>query len=197
MAVFEDRLLPAAAAASAAIGATGPAWTTRRPSPTGCSSWPTTWSGLRGDLAHPMATYLHALADPLHRVLKVNFVYLIDLARWVGELPFETPSERRALLDVFDQVMSETEAMGMMASSRRQPPSPASSQQWPIPSRGERVYDPCVGSGATSWLPLGSRPSAAAWSNAVQVPLLEVAGIEINAQRLPDRADAHAAGGHR
>jgi type I restriction enzyme M protein len=64
--------------------------------------------GLRGDAANPVAAYLHALAAPLRRVLDVNFVYLDDLVRWVGELPFETPSERRGLLDVFDQVLAET-----------------------------------------------------------------------------------------
>lgn len=43
--------------------------------------------GLRGDAAHPVAAYLHALAEPLRRVLKVNFVYLRDFARWVADLP--------------------------------------------------------------------------------------------------------------
>lgn len=135
--------------------------------------------GLRGDAAHPMATYLHALADPLRRVLKVNFVYLIDLVRWVGELPFETPSERRAVLDVFDQVMSET---GDTHDGQFSTPSNIARLVAAVanPQPGERVYDPCFGAG--NFL-------VAAWQQAERSrmeqrrpgALLEIAGIEINA----------------
>lgn len=135
--------------------------------------------GLRGDAAHPLAAYLHALAEPLHRVLKVNFVYLLDLVRWVSELPFETPSERRALLNVFDQVVAETSGAydGLFSSPISIAHLVAALAN---PQPGERVYDPCFGAG--NFL-------VAAWQQAERSrneqrrpgALLEMAGIEINA----------------
>lgn len=134
--------------------------------------------GLRGDAAHPVAAYLHALAEPLLRVLKVNFIYLHDFVRWVADLPFETPSERRALLDVFDQAIAET---GDPYDGRYASPANIARLVAALasPQPGERVYDPCFGSG--NFL-------VAAWQQAERSryelrrpgALLEVAGIEIN-----------------
>jgi len=135
--------------------------------------------GLRGDAAHPMAAYLHALAEPLRRVSEVNFVYLQDFVLWVAELPFETTGERRALLDVFDQVITETRDPhdGQYAT----PVSIAHLvAALASPRPGERVYDPCFGSGNLL---------VAAWQQAERSrsdlyrhgALLDVAGIEINA----------------
>lgn len=135
--------------------------------------------GLRGDAAHPVAAYLHALAVPLRRVLNVNFVYLHNFVRWVAELPFETPSERRALLDVFDQAIVET---GDPYDGQYATPVNIARLVAALanPQPGERVYDPCFGSG--NFL-------VAAWQqaehsrNELRRPgaLLDVAGIEINA----------------
>ena len=135
--------------------------------------------GLRGESAHPMAAYLHALAVPLRRVLKVNFFYLHDFVRWVADLPFETSSERRALLAVFDQVIAETVDPydGQFATPVNIARLVAALAN---PQPGERVYDPCFGSG--NFL-------VAAWQqaehsrNELRRPgaLLDVAGIEINA----------------
>ncbi|WP_175751380.1 N-6 DNA methylase [Burkholderia ambifaria] len=135
--------------------------------------------GLRGDARHPVAAYLHALTEPLRRILRVNFVYLIDLVHWVGELPFETPSERRALLDLFDQVLAETsDAYDGQFSTPANIARLVAALANPQP--GERVYDPCFGSGNFI---------VAAWQHAERSrieqrrpgALLEVAGIEINA----------------
>ena len=135
--------------------------------------------GLRGDAAHPVAAYLHALAEPLRRVLKVNFVYLHDFVRWVADLPFETPSERRALLDVFDQAIAETSDPydGQYATPVNIARLVAALAS---PQPGERVYDPCFGSGnflVAAW------QQAERSRNELRRPgaLLEVAGIEINA----------------
>lgn len=134
---------------------------------------------LRGDSAHPMAAYLHALADPLRRVLKVNFFYLIDLVRWLGEVPCETPSERRALLEMFDQVISETgDAYDGLFSTHANIARLVAAVANPQP--GERVYDPCFGSGnflVAAWLQAERSRMEQRRSGA----LLEVAGIEINA----------------
>ncbi|MCF8169159.1 MAG: N-6 DNA methylase, partial [Rhodoferax sp.] len=137
--------------------------------------------GLRGDAAHPVAFYLHALAEPLRRVLKVNFVYLHDFIRWVADVPFETLSERRSLLEVFDQVIVETgdlyEGVGHYATPENVARLVAALAN---PQPGERVYDPCFGSGNLL---------VAAWQQAERSrhellrpgALLEVAGIEIDA----------------
>lgn len=133
----------------------------------------------RRDAAHPVAAYLRALAEPLRRVLKVNFAYLYDFVRWVADLPFETPSERRGLLEVFDQVIAETgdPHEGQYATPVNIARLVAALAN---PQPGERVYDPCFGSGnflVAAWQQAESsrhelrRPGA----------LLEVAGIEINA----------------
>ncbi|MQB19015.1 restriction endonuclease subunit M [Agrobacterium tumefaciens] len=134
--------------------------------------------GLRGDVAHPVAAYLHTLAGPLRRVLKVNFVYLYDFVRWVADLPFETPSERRALLEVFDQAIAET---GDPYDGQYATPVNIARLVAALasPKPGERVYDPCFGLG--NFL-------VAAWQqaehsrNELRRPgaLLELAGIEIN-----------------
>lgn len=134
---------------------------------------------LRGDAENPVATYLHAVADPLRSVLKVNVFYLHDFVRWVAELPFETPSQRRALLDMFDQVIAETSdpydsQHATQANIARLVAALAN------PQPGERVYDPCFGSG--NFL-------VAAWQQAERSrnehrrpgALLEVAGIEMHA----------------
>lgn len=133
---------------------------------------------LHVDAEHPVVSYLHALVDPLRRVLKVNFVYLIDFVRWVGELPFETPSERSSLLDIFDQVLTETSDVyhGQFSTPANISYLVAALAN---PQPGESVYDPCFGSG--NFL-------VAAWQQADRSvveqrrpgALLEVAGIEIN-----------------
>lgn len=135
--------------------------------------------GLRGDAGHPMAAYMHALADPLRRALKVDLGYLLDLVRWMSEIPFETPSERRALLEVFDQVMAET---GDARDGEFSTPANIARLVAALanPQPGDRVYDPCFGVG--NFL-------VAAWRQAERSrveqrrsgALLEVAGIEINA----------------
>lgn len=138
--------------------------------------------GLRGGAAHPGSAYLAAMAGPLNRVLKVDFVHLFDLVRWVGEVPFETPSERRALLEVFDQVLADT---GDARDGEFSTPINIARLVAALanPQPGDRVYDPCFGSG--NFL-------VAAWQQAERSrterrrpgALLEVAGIEINAGAL-------------
>lgn len=128
-------------------------------------------------------------------MLKVNFFYLHDFVRWVADLPFETPSERRALLDVFDQAIAETSQCldGQYATPvniARLVAALASPQQ------GERVYDPCFGSG--NFLVAGWQQAESS-RNELRRPgaLLEVAGAVNQCQRLPDWPDADAAGGYR
>lgn len=135
--------------------------------------------GMRGDVAQPLAAYLYTLAAPLRRVLDVNLVYLRDLVRWVDELPFETPGERREVLEVFDQVLTETQD----AREEWSTSPPAIARLVAVlanPRPGERVYDPCFGTGRfliEAWHQAqGSRSDARRPG-----PLLDVAGVEVNA----------------
>lgn len=133
---------------------------------------------LHGDAAHPVAAYLHALAEPLHRVLKVNFVYLHDFVRWVADLPFETPSERCALLEVFDQAIEQS---GGPYDGQFNTPVNIAHLVAALanPQLGERIYDPCFGSGnllVEAWQYAERSRSELRRTG----ELLEVAGIEIN-----------------
>lgn len=134
---------------------------------------------LRGDPAHPATTYLHVLAAPLRRILESNLVCLVDLVRWMCDLPFETPSERRSLLAVFDQIMDGTASPydGEFSSPLAIAHLVAALAN---PRPGERVYDPCFGSGnflVAAW----QQAEVSRSDHLLPGPLLEVAGIEINA----------------
>ena len=134
--------------------------------------------GLRDDEPNPLAHYLHALAGPIGGVLRECDDNLIDIVRWMDELPFETGSERSAVLDLFDQVLAET---GDSNDSQFSTPPNIARLVVALanPQPGERVYDPCFGVGnfvVTAWRHAERsrteqrRPGA----------LLDVSGIEIN-----------------
>ncbi|MCE9923906.1 N-6 DNA methylase [Aeromonas media] len=136
--------------------------------------------GLSGDAAHHIAVHLHVLAEPIRRLLKVNFNYLIDLVRWIGDLEFETPSERGVLLDVFDQVMAET---GDATDGPFSTPANIARLVAALadPQPGERVHDPCFGSGnflLAAWERAGLNQPRLRASSA----LLEISGTEINSR---------------
>lgn len=134
---------------------------------------------LHGDSAHPAATYLHALAEPLRRVLKIEYDFLQTIVELVADLPFETPGERRSLLDLFDMAITEPRDT---YDGQHSTPADIARLVAAIanPQPGERVYDPCFGLGTLL---------VAAWQQAERArggsgrpgALLDVAGIEINA----------------
>lgn len=122
--------------------------------------------------------WLRRLAVPLRRLLKVNPVYWRDLLQWIADLPFETPSDRRGLLEVFDLVLAET---GEVYDGQHQTPSNIARLVAALaqPQQGERVYDPCFGVG--NFLIAAWQQAERNWQQARRPgPLLEVAGIEIN-----------------
>lgn len=128
----------------------------------------------------PLASYLHTAAEPIRRLLAAPADLVHDLVRWVASLPFETPAERRALLATFDQAI-----LNPRRTDIDEHVSPANIAHLVAalanPRPGDRVYDPCFGSG---------RFLVAAWQRAEQdhpttlSPLnaaLDVSGVEINA----------------
>lgn len=130
------------------------------------------------DAAQAGALWLRRLAAPLRRLLKVNPFHWLGLLQWIAELPFETPSDRRGLLDLFDLVLAETsEAYG----GQHQTPANIARLVAALaqPQQGERIYDPCFGSG--NFLIAAWQQAERTWQQARRPgPLLEVAGIEIN-----------------
>jgi len=131
-----------------------------------------------GDVTQPGAAWLKRLAAPLRRWVRVKAFYWHDLLHWIGELPFETPSDRRALLELFDLVLAET---GEAYDGQHQTPANVARLVAALaqPQPGERVYDPCFGSGNFV---------IAAWQQAERTRqdsrrpgvLLDVSGVELN-----------------
>ena len=130
------------------------------------------------DTAHGRAPWLRRLAAPLRRLVRVNPFHWLDLLKWIAELPFETPSDRRALLELFDLVLAQTSEA---YDGQHQTPANIARLVAALaqPQQGERVYDPCFGFG--NFLIAAWQQAERAWQQARRPgPLLEVAGIEIN-----------------
>lgn len=131
-----------------------------------------------GDTAPASASWLGRLAAPLRRLLVVEPTHWRDLLQWVAELPFETSSDRRALLELFDLVLTETSEA---YDGQHQTPANIARLVAALaqPQQGERVYDPCFGGG--NFLIAAWQQAERTWQQARRPgPLLEVAGIEIN-----------------
>lgn len=133
---------------------------------------------LHRDSAYPESIWLPVLAEPLQRILEVNFVYLQDLVHWIDKLPLEMSSDGSTLLVVFDTVLDET---GDAYEGQFSSPATIARLVAAVanPQPGEQVYDPCFGFG--NFL-------TAAWKHARRSsndlhhtgPMLEIAGTEIN-----------------
>jgi type I restriction enzyme M protein len=122
--------------------------------------------------------WLRRLVAPLRRLQGSNPSYWRDLLKWIADLQFETPSERRGLLELFDLVLAETSET---YDGQHQTPVNIARLVAALaqPQQGERVYDPCFGVG--NFLISAWQQAERAWQQARRPgPLLEVAGIEIN-----------------
>ncbi len=130
------------------------------------------------DAAQAGAPWLRRLAAPLRRLVRVNPLHWFGLLQWIADLPFEMPSDRRGLLDLFDLVLAETSEA---YDGQHQTPANIARLVAALaqPQQGERVYDPCFGSG--NFLIAAWQQAERTWQQARRPgPLLEVAGIEIN-----------------
>jgi type I restriction enzyme M protein len=131
-----------------------------------------------GETVPASASWLGRLAAPLRRLLLVEPTHWRDLMQWIAELPFETSSDRRALLELFDLVLAETSEA---YDGQHQTPANIARLVAALaqPQQGERVYDPCFGGG--NFLIAAWQQAERTWQQARRPgPLLEVAGIEIN-----------------
>ncbi|MDP2316693.1 MAG: N-6 DNA methylase [Pseudomonadota bacterium] len=107
-----------------------------------------------------------------------------EMAAWVRSLPFDTAADRRAAGDAFSDLILRVAGGSRFASEFT---SPASLARMAValadPKPGERVYDPCCGTG--SWLvgaagamwEQGLRMSPGEWAQASERPVF---GVEMN-----------------
>ena len=97
-----------------------------------------------------LATHLHHIAPALEHLGRMSPRSLDLLIRWLADQPFETPNDRRDLLNIFDQTLDVVLGgpMNYGMGAFRTPPSIAALMvALAAPTDGDRVYDPCFGTG--------------------------------------------------
>ena len=91
-----------------------------------------------------LATHLHRVVPAVEKLGTLRPQSLHGLISWLADQPFETPSDRRALLEIFDSILDKL--TGKYSASF---PTPAAVTRLLIeaaaPKAGDRVYDPCFG----------------------------------------------------
>jgi len=106
---------------------------------------PRVLSGLNNSRHNPLATQLHLMAGPLLKLAELPAPSLAFLIQWLADQPFETPLDRRQLLDTFDQIFQASQ--DKYQGEFRTPPHVVKLMvALAEPAKGERVYDPCFGS---------------------------------------------------
>ena len=127
-----------------------------------------------------LATHLHHVAPAIKDLGRISPQPRDALIRWLADQPFETPSDCRALLDIFDSVL-EKEFDKYSGQFR----TPASVCQLLVelaaPATGDRIYDPCFGSAGllTTAYDYVLRHEKEHFSRS-GAPLLAVSGVERN-----------------
>lgn len=97
---------------------------------------------------NPLATNLHHLAQPLQKLANINTSSLSALVQWLAEQPFETPADRRQLLEMFDRTLLIS-IRGQEGGIRPHVTPPNIARLIALiaaPKAGNRIYDPCFGS---------------------------------------------------
>lgn len=129
-----------------------------------------------------LATQLHHIAPAVERLSRLPLNVLETATQWLASQPFETPHDRRRLLDTFNTVVFQ----GMRSGEAAQYRTPAAVARLIVtlanPTAGERIYDPCFGTAnlltaAVDYVQdkLPERHSRGS------DPPLHLAGVEINA----------------
>jgi type I restriction enzyme M protein len=107
---------------------------------------PQALEGLSNSLYNPLAVNLHRALPAVKYLGRLSPRSLSELVGWLADQPFETLSDRRTLLDVFDAVLSRLP--DRFSGEFRTPDVIARLLvEIAAPAAGERVYDPCFGSG--------------------------------------------------
>ena len=129
---------------------------------------------------NPLATQLHRMANPLQKLSGLPVSSLVALIRWLAGQPFETPHDRRQLLDNFDEILQSSQN-----KHRGEFRTPSHVVKLMValaaPARGESIYDPCFGSAGllTSAIDFASQKSEQGKARYDQTGL-RISGIEMN-----------------
>ncbi len=92
----------------------------------------------------PLATHLSRTAFAVKNLGKISRQSLDFLIHWLADQPFETPADRRNLLDLFDTFLDSSP--DKFTASFRTPANVARLMiELAAPVNGEHIYDPCFG----------------------------------------------------
>lgn len=132
---------------------------------------------------NPLATHLHRLAGSVHKLAELPAQSFKAIVEWLAAQPFETPADRRQLLDVFDR--SLLFSVKGHEGGIRPHLTPQSIALFIAllaePKEGNRIYDPCFGSAglltAACNAVLNSKKEKSARTSTAN---LVISGVEIN-----------------
>lgn len=132
---------------------------------------------------NPLATHLHRLAGSMNKLAELPAQTLKTIVEWLAAQPFETPADRRQLLDVFDRSLLfsiKGQEGGIRPHLTRQSIAHFIALL-ADPKAGNRIYDPCFGSAglltAACDTVLHSEKEKSARTGAAE---LAISGVEIN-----------------
>lgn len=141
---------------------------------------PSALRSLHNNRHNPLSTYLYRLVEPLQVLSSFTPEELNIMVLWLSEQPFETPSDRRQLLNFFDDFLNAT-TYRLSGDYRTSPGITNLIVELASTSFGDRVYDPCFRSGELltgaydyvryKYIERLSRSGS---------PALDVSGIELN-----------------
>jgi len=135
---------------------------------------------LNNDRHNALATHLHRIAPVVKRLGRLSPQSLDVLIHGLAEQSFETPTDRRALLNVLDSVLNK--ASHRYSGEHRTPDSIAQLLvELAAPNPGDRIYDPCFGSAGllTAAYDYVLRDKTGGFSR-TDTPPLAVFGVERN-----------------
>ncbi len=100
---------------------------------------------LKNHRTNNLATHLHRIAPAVKNLAGLEPGHLESIIRWLADQPFETPNDRRKLLDVFDATFESIH--DKYTNDFRTPDAIIRLMvELAAPVSGDRIYDPCFGS---------------------------------------------------
>jgi|TARA_R110000868_G_scaffold409926_4_gene696576 type I restriction enzyme M protein len=126
-----------------------------------------------------MATQLHRVAPAVEKLSRFPADTLAHLIHWLADQPFETPADRIAVRDIFDELLRKS---GDRWAGQFFTPKPVVELMVALsePKFGESIYDPCFGSAGLLTESFdyvrGHQPTEVRSGR----PPLNIAGVEIN-----------------
>ena len=137
-------------------------------------------SNLNNNRHSSLATNLHRVSSAIERLGRLSPQSLQILVAWLADQPFETPNDRRQLLNSFDSLLTETSNKHL--GEYRTPLSVIKMIiELAAPNAGDRIYDPCFGTAGflTAAHEYVLKKNSERFSS-MQNPLLSIFGVELS-----------------